>query len=259
VRPILFSLGPWNVASYGVLIALGGTLSACLWYNRRRQMGIKNDDDFWILANVVILGVFFGAHLLYVFQYHPPFSGSFWKALIRLDRGFVFFGSVIGAGLGLVWFSRHTKIPLLRVLDYIFLTAPIGHGFGRLGCFMAGCCHGVQCDLPWAVTFVDPQSGVAPRLLGVPLHPTQLYEFLGEVVIFSTLFFLILPRVERGKWKRGTVCAAYLALYGLLRFGVEFWRGDTTPWILGLTSAQGVSLGLIAAGAALLALPRKDV
>ena len=185
---------------------------------------------------------------MFLAEYTRPFSADFWAALVSPSRGFSVMGAFGGVSAGLWWLARRSGVPFLRLLDYVCAAAPLWHAFGRLGCFMAGCCFGRPSTLPWAVTFRDPRSLVDTALVGVPLHPTQLYEALGDLVIAGVLMRWVLPEVERGRRPVGTVAAAYFLAYGVLRFATEFWRGDVLaiPGV-GLTAAQGMSALLAAA------------
>ncbi len=128
--------------------------------------------------------------------------------------------------------------------DHAFWMIPAWHVPGRLGCFLAGCCHGRPTDVPWAVVFTDPAAMVPRRLLGVPLHPTQLYEAAAEGLIALALYPLLAK-------KPGTVTAAYFMAYGVLRFILEYYRGDGVgagP----LSAGQLLGAGLFGAGAMVL-------
>lgn len=255
MHPILFELGRWRIFTYGVLIALGGVLSSLFWMRRRSAMGLAKDDDVWLLINGVLLGGFLGGRVLFLFEYVAPFSREFWLTAFSFNRGFSVMGAFVGV-IGGVWLCcRRLNVPFLRVLDYVCLAAPFWHFFGRLGCYAAGCCFGRPAGggLPWAVAFTDPRSLVPPELLGVPLHPAQLYEGFADLLLSALLYLLVLSRVERGSLPRGSVCVAYLASYAVLRFLTEYYRGDVVGLpILGLTAAQGASilLFLFAAGIA---------
>ncbi|MCX5794322.1 MAG: prolipoprotein diacylglyceryl transferase [Elusimicrobia bacterium] len=253
MHPVLLTVGTLRVFSYGVLIALGGALSCLIWWAKRGRMGLRSEDDFWLLVNVVLFGGFLGGRGLYIIEYVPFRGPELWSAVLSLSRGFSVLGAFAGV-IGGVWLlARRRGIPFLRLLDYVSLVAPFWHVFGRLGCFAAGCCHGRPTQLPWAVRFTDPVCLVDRALLGAPLHPTQLYEAFGDAGIFLALWSYVVPRLETGRLGFGTLSGLYFAAYGLLRFGVEFFRGDTVPGILGLTGGQLLSLGLLGAGLGLAA------
>lgn len=251
MRPLLFSLGPFRLYGYGAMIVLGGLLS--FWFLRRRMksVGLKSDDDFWILVNVILGGGFLGGRILFLFEYTRPFSLDFWQSLISPSRGFSVLGAFAGVPLGVWLFCRWRKIDFLRLFDTICVMAPFWHVFGRFGCLLAGCCHGRPTDEPWGIRFTDPSSQVPQVWLGVPLHPTQLYEAAGNALIAAALYQLLKRQETR---RPGLVAAAYFAAYGVMRFFEEFYRGDTVPLgLFGLTAGQGLGVGLVAFSLGLLA------
>jgi phosphatidylglycerol:prolipoprotein diacylglycerol transferase len=243
VRPVLFELGPFHLYGYGAMIVLGGIFAFWFLRTRMAKLGLMSDDDFWILVNVILLSGFGGGRILYVFEYTRWFSHDFWEALFSPSRGFSVLGGFISLPIALWLFARWKKISFLRLFDTLCVMAPLGHTFGRFGCLLAGCCHGRPTDEPWGIVFTDPRSQVPQVWLGVPLHPTQLYEAFGNAVIAACLY-QVLKRTENGR--PGLVVAMYFASYGILRFFEEFYRGDTVPLhFLGLTAGQGLGIGLV--------------
>jgi phosphatidylglycerol---prolipoprotein diacylglyceryl transferase len=164
-----------------------------------------------------------------------------------LQAGGVFYGGLLAALGVAIWYMRRTKLPGWKTADVFAPAIALGHGIGRLGCFSAGCCWGVQCDRPWAVTFTNPLAhdrvGVP---LNVPLHPTQLYEAFAEFAIFAYLYTRI-----RKPHADGAVIGMYLLLYSTVRFIVEFFRVHEQGNLLGgpLDTSQWISAGLFLAGA----------
>jgi phosphatidylglycerol:prolipoprotein diacylglycerol transferase len=254
VLPVLLHFGPLYVYTYGVLIALGGVFSAMFWKSRVAKIGIKKDEDFWLLVNVILISGFLGGRILFLFEYTGLFSPEFWSDAFSLNRGFSVMGAFVGVLCGVYWFSRRIKTAFLHVLDYVCQAAPVWHFFGRLGCFAAGCCYGRPTDVPWAVTFTNPASQVDPELLGRHIHPTQLYEAFGNLAIAGLLYRFVLLPTEKGRLRPGTLCCLYFILYGGVRFVEEFYRGDAIPLSIGLTAAQGFCLALAAGGLTVLAL-----
>lgn len=245
MRPILLELGPLKLYSYGVFIALGGLAAIRYWRPRLSRMGIAREQDFWLLVNAILAGGFVGGRLLYLVEYVP--REDLLAAALAFNRGFSVLGAFFGVAAAVALFARFRRVAFLPLLDHVCVAAPLWHAFGRVGCFLSGCCYGRECSLPWAVTFTSPMTS-AP--LGLPLHPTQLYEAAGTLL----LFFLLRPLP--GRLAAGRAAGVYFVSYGLLRFILEGFRGDTVP--LGdwpLTAGQGLSLALAAAGAALLCIP----
>lgn len=246
--PVLFSLGPFHLYGYGAAITLGGVLGARLLWLRRAKMGLSDDESFWALLNVAVLSGFLGGKLMHMLQ--------FGFNRVSLMNGYASFGGFVSVPLAVFAFARWKKIPFLKLADYMFLTAFFWQAFGRFGCFLAGCCYGRPTELPWGVVFRSPRSMVPAELLGVRLHPTQLYEAAGILILCAGLL-AILRATEAGKVKPGLVVAGHFAGYGVLRFLTEFARADGLPLAGGFTQEQAFGFGLIAAAAAVLAWRRR--
>ena len=237
--PVLLSVGSLHLYGYGAMITLGGIVSAGLLYRRRAKIGLPREEDFFALINLAVMSGFVGGKILYMLQYgfHDGFS---------LMSGYSAFGGFVSVPLFVAFFARWKKIPFLKLADYMFLGALMGHIFGRLGCFLAGCCYGKPTTLPWGVVFRDPRSMIPAELLGVHLHPVQLYEAAGDLVI-TLVLWRVLFAIEEGKYKPGLVAAGHFAAYGVLRFSLEFLRADTLPFLGPFSQGQMLGLGLIAA------------
>jgi phosphatidylglycerol:prolipoprotein diacylglycerol transferase len=112
---------------------------------------------------------------------------------------------------------------------------------------MNGCCFGRVSlhHLPWATIFTDPDAAIPREFLGVPLHPAQLYEAAGDVLLAAFLYVIVLRGIERGRFARGLVCVGYLVGYGMLRFVLEWFRGDTKPYWGGISVGQALAFGMM--------------
>jgi phosphatidylglycerol:prolipoprotein diacylglycerol transferase len=236
-----------DLHTYGVLVALA--FLAALWLAARlaREAGL-NPEAVTNLGIYCALAAIVGAKVMLIlvdpeFREHP---GEIFS-LGTLQAGGVFYGGLIASLATSVWYMRKTKLPGWKTADVFAPAIALGHGIGRIGCFSAGCCWGVECDRPWAVTFTNP---VAHDLVGVPLnvplHPTQLYEAFAEFFIFGLLYWRI-----RKPHADGTIIGAYLMLYSTARFIVEFFRVHEQGNLLGgpLDTSQWISLGLFLVGA----------
>jgi phosphatidylglycerol:prolipoprotein diacylglycerol transferase len=167
----------------------------------------------------------------------------------------VFYGGLILALITAFVYMRRKGMPVLATADAFAPALAAGHAIGRLGCFAAGCCWGSQCQRPWAVTFTNPVShDLFGTPLGVPLHPTQLYEAGAEA-----LTFVILYRLFARPHRPGAMIGLYLVLYGCARFTIEFFRAPEGPNPLGgpLTQAQWISAALVLLGVWLVAGRRR--
>ncbi|MBI3289620.1 MAG: prolipoprotein diacylglyceryl transferase [Elusimicrobia bacterium] len=254
--PVLLEFGPLRLFGYGAAIALGGVLTFRVMWLRRARIGLKDDESYWALLNGLLLSGFGGGHLLYLAEYARPGTPEFRQYALSLSAGYSVFGGFIGASLFVVLFARWKKIPVLRLADTVFWCALFAHVFGRLGCFLAGCCYGRPTSLPWGITFHDPRAMLPPSLLGVPLHPTQLYEAVGNA-LFAAALWRVLRASDEGRLAPGLVVAGHFAAYGAMRFALEPLRGDTLPLAGALTVGQGLGLGLLAASGAVLVWRRR--
>jgi phosphatidylglycerol---prolipoprotein diacylglyceryl transferase len=234
--------------TYGVLVA--AAFLVALWMIGRLAKEQKlNPETVTNLGIYCALAAIAGAKLM-MFVVDAPYyyehPGEIFS-MATLQAGGVFYGGLIAALAVSWWYMRKARLPLLKTADIFAPGIALGHGIGRLGCFSAGCCWGVECHLPWAVTFKNP---VANQLVGVPLntplHPTQLYESFAEFLIFGILFW----RIHRAH-PEGAVIGLYLMLYGAVRFVVEFFRYheqgnlfngplDTSQYISAVLFALGV-------------------
>jgi phosphatidylglycerol:prolipoprotein diacylglycerol transferase len=232
VHPVAFKLGDLAIHWYGVLMAVGFLLG--LWTATRRSPrdglapGAIADLAPWLLV-----GGLLGARLLYVVTFwKEEFAGQPNWQIFMIRTGLVFYGGLIGATLACLLFLWRRKLPAWKVGDTLAPSIALGHVFGRLGCFFTGCCHGAACDLPWAIRFpAEHATG------GRPVHPTQLYE-----AVLNLLLYVALERLYRKKRFDGQVFALYLMAYGVLRAFVDLFRGDYGELrVLGLTPGQAVS------------------
>lgn len=251
MHPTLFHIGNFELASYGLMTALG--YAAAAWYlvPRLKNCGIKGltQDTFWNILCIVFVGAIVGGKLLFILVSWPELGATLAEKLATIVRdiryGFVFFGGLIVAVTAAVWYMRRKKLPLLKTSDFLIVAVPLGHALGRIGCFLAGCCYGRPTTFPWGVRFTDPHALVAPELLGVPLHPTQLYEAGLNFALFLLLHF-----ASKRPHKEGKILVEYVLCYAVMRFLIEFFRGDFRGgFLLGLSPSQVISL--LIAGAAL--------
>jgi phosphatidylglycerol:prolipoprotein diacylglycerol transferase len=234
--------------TYGVLVALA--FLAGLWMSTRLAREAKlNPDAVTNLGIYCALAAIAGAKVMMFLvdiPYYSEHPGEIFS-LSTLQAGGVFYGGLLGALAMAAWYMRKTRLPALLTADVFAPGIALGHGIGRLGCFSAGCCWGVECHLPWAVTFTNP---VANQLVGVqlnvPLHPTQLYESFAEFLIFGILFWFI-----RRPHSAGAIISLYLMLYSTARFIVEFFRFHEQGNLLGgpLDTSQWLSIALFLLGA----------
>ena len=215
--PILFEVGGITVYSYGFFIALG-TIAGVAYMAKqgKKEVGLTFDQ-----ANNLFLVIFIAALVggkVFLFFEDPGRYVNEPGKLIA-GRGFVFYGSFLFAVPAMLIYFRRHKLPALAMLDVMAITTCLVHGFGRIGCFLAGCCHGKPTGFFTAVTFTDEACFADP--LNTPLHPTQLYE---ACFIFLVMIGLMMLRHRRTF--HGQLFLLYLMAYALGRFVIEYFRGD---------------------------------
>ena len=234
--------------TYGVLVALA--FLAALWLIGKLARRAGFDPDAVLnLGIYCALAAIAGAKVMMLVidvPYYREHPGEIFS-LSTLQAGGVFYGGLIAALVTAFLYMRKKRLPPLETADVFAPGIALGHGIGRLGCFSAGCCWGLPTNLPWAVTFTNPEANRLVGVpLGIPMHPTQLYEALAEFAIFAVVY-----RAIRRPHNRGAIISLYLMLYSVARFAVEFVRFHEQGNLLGgpLDTSQWISLGLFALGA----------
>lgn len=254
MHPTAFKIGDLPIAWYGILLATGFMVG--MWTAGRRGMKIGlNAEDISNLMMCLFVGGIVGAKLLFVINHlgQEPL-----KDLVLSRSGMVFHGAFFGACAAVWLFTRKVKMPMWATFDALAPSFALGHAFGRIGCFMTSCCYGKVCSVSWAVQFpigsMPHQSHVNQELIdrtathSLPVHPTQIYESLLNLSTYILLAWLFRKRKFDGQ-----VIAAYMLIYAVLRFGMEFLRADGRGalWFGTLTSGQGISILLLIGGGAL--------
>ena len=240
VYPELFKLGPLTVYSYGVLLAASYLLGLRLAMTRAKRWGL-DANRVLDLGIYIIIAALIGAKLMLLFVDFDQFRRSPWELLALARSGGVFYGGLILAVAVAFWYIARHRMPFWTTCDVFAPGIALGHVTGRLGCFAAGCCYGKPTDLPWAVIFTNPLAAAnVGTPLGIPLHPTQLYEAGAELLILV----LLLATERKGKLFAGRTFWSYMFLYAVSRFIIEIYRGDPRGAILGFSTSQFISLVL---------------
>jgi phosphatidylglycerol:prolipoprotein diacylglycerol transferase len=248
MHPELIHLGPVVLPTYGAALGLAFLLGVLLLKRRAPSYGIDGetavDMGIWLILSGLL-----GAKLLLLVVEGPGYYLTSFRGLFELFRaGGVFYGGLLGALVAAVFFVKVKKVPFLAFADAAAPAVALGQAIGRLGCLAAGCCWGRQCTKPWAITFTNPHAGENVGVpMGVPLHPTQLYEATGLFVLFGLILAFGKGRVP------GRTFSFYLVGAAILRFTVEVFRGDPRGTLPGtdLSTSQGIAVGLFAVGVAI--------
>lgn len=236
----LFKIGPITIYGYGLMIGIGFIVAIMVGMYRAKKRDMQMEAIIDIAIYCIIAG-FLGGKLLYVIVEWKRFMEA--PLSVLGSSGFVVYGGiVIGVAVG-VLYCRLKKLPVNKYFDLVMPEIAIAQGFGRIGCFLAGCCYGAQTDSFFGITF--PEGSLAPS--GVKLLPTQLIMSGGDFLIA-----LILILYARKNKVDGNVGAGYLILYGVGRFLIEFMRADRRGSIGVLSTSQFISLFVVAIGIGLI-------
>lgn len=232
----LFSIGPLTVHGYGLMIAIGVLAGLFVAEARAKKRGMNSDILYYMMPFCVILG-FLCAKILFCIVEFKSFLEN--PAGTLTGSGFVVYGGIIGGILAGYIFCKWKKLVFLDYFDIFMPSVALAQGFGRIGCFLAGCCYGRPTESAIGIAFTH--SHYAPN--GIKLIPTQLISSAGMFVIVGILFYY-------GRKKRipGKISALYILLYSIGRFIIEFFRNDYRGEIGILSTSQFISLFMFAAG-----------
>ena len=239
MHPVLVKIGPLTVHTYGFMMAVAVGMALWFIYVQAKKAGL----DAPALLDAAFYTIIFsllGAKLI-LFLGNISYYLSSPKELLSLAKsGGVFQGGLTFGVIFALWYFRRKKIPTWKTADLVGPALAMGHGFGRIGCFSAGCCYGSECVEPWSVVF---KNEYAHDLTGIPLnvhlHPVQLYEAALNFLNFAVLFIIL-------KKKRfdGQVFSFYIINYSIIRFITEYFRGDHPDkvyFIRGATTLSSLS------------------
>lgn len=238
MKPVLFSIGSLHINGYGLMIALGLLIAEYLAERKAKKLNIPSEPILTMVFVAIFSGLL-GAKILY---WITIFDKIIANPAILLDfgNGFVVYGSIIGALIGVGCYCRIKKIDLLMYLDLVIPYAALTQAFGRIGCLLAGCCYGYECHSWYAITFTE--STLAPN--HVPLFPSQIVYSLANLLHFAVLLICY----KKAKHK-GQVFSLYLIFYSIGRYLLEYVRGDLIRGSVGIFStSQFISLFIFLLG-----------
>jgi len=238
----ILKIGKLTVHGYGLMIAIGilAAVAISIWRAKKKKMDPEPILDIVLIA---MIGGFLGGKILYLIVDWKNFIASEDKMKYLGGSGFVVYGGIIlGVAVCLVYFKFIKKLDFLTYMDLVMPQVSVAQGFGRIGCFLAGCCYGAQTNSAIGVIF--PEGSLAPA--GVKLWPTQLMMAVGNLIIAGLLYLAGLKCK-----KRGQIIGLYLILYAIGRFGIEFFRNDYRGAVGALSTSQFISIFMFAIGVAI--------
>ena len=232
----ILTIGSITIHGYGLMIGLGVMAALLLGDYRAKKFGLVGDHIYGMTFSAVILG-FLAARILFIITEWKNFLASPMEYLA--GAGFVVYGGIIGGAFTIYGFCKIKKIDMLAYLDLMIPSVALAQAFGRVGCFLAGCCYGRKTDSCLGVVFTN--SDFAPN--GVKLLPTQLFMAAGDLVLTTVLLWYAAKRPVRGK-----TSMLYLILYSIGRFIIEFFRNDDRGTVGSLSTSQFIAIFTLMAG-----------
>jgi phosphatidylglycerol:prolipoprotein diacylglycerol transferase len=237
MRIILFEIFGIQIKSYGLMIAIGIIVAATLFINKGKKKGFDEDSLLNLIIFAIIGGMLGGKGLFIITEFKNIIKDP--SILLNFGYGFVIYGAIGGGALAMYLYCKKKNWSIIEMLDMTVPGLAIAQGFGRIGCFLAGCCYGAETTLPIGVKF--PKGSLAPT--GIYVHPTQIYS---SVFDFSLGFFLLYySKKER---KNGKVMGLYLIIYSIGRFFVEFLRNDPRGNVGILSTSQFIAIFTLVLG-----------
>lgn len=240
MHPILFKIFDHPITTFGVMVMLG-VIAASLWLGSAlRRLGVERREAVGDLVTVTLISGFLGARILYM-VIHPEAYHGLLSIFALWEGGIVSYGGFFGGALGAMWFAKKHHISIPRLGDAMLPALALGQAFGRVGCLLVGDDYGKPWNGPWAVTFAKIEGGLIPdHLIGVPLHPSQIYLSLMNLALFGVTAWMFGRRRFDGQ-----VLTATMVLYAIGRFLIEFTRGDDIErgYLGSLSTAQWWSVG----------------
>ena len=235
---------------YGLFFYIGIVFAGALSFIPSRKRKIPGFD--WLSACAfAMIGAIIGAKLLFILVSIKDIIRLNLSFVAIIKGGFVFYGGLIGGILGILIFTRMYKMPTIDYFDTAASVVPLGHAFGRVGCFFAGCCYGMPYSGKFSVVYTTT-AGMTP--LNTPLFPIQLVESILLLITFGVLYTVTLKYPN----KRGLPTILYISIYSVIRFVLEFFRGDKERGGIGfLSTSQIVSLLLLAGCISILVYVKK--
>ena len=231
----LFSIGPFTVHGYGLMIGLGIVAALLVGDYRAKKRGLDGDLIYGMTFFAVIFG-FLAARILFIITEWSSFVKN--PLAFISGAGYVVFGGILGGVLTVYLYCRIKKVKFVDYYDLMVPSVALAQGLGRIGCFLAGCCYGKETTSPLGIVFTHSQF--APN--NVRLIPTQLIMSAGDFLIAAILLFF--ARKKRTPGKVGTL---YLILYSIGRFFVEFLRNDDRGSVGLLSTSQFIGIFMLLA------------
>lgn len=253
MHPVLIQIGPLTLRWYSVMIASAFLIGTWIATKEADRKGIGSEkiQDFFLYA---IIGAIIGARFYYVaFSDWAQFRDNPLSVFAVWQGGLAIHGGIMGGLLVCLLYTRRQKISFWKFADMLAPSLILGQAIGRIGCFFNGDAHGYPTDLPWGLVY-SPESPAGQMFPGQPLHPTQLYEMVLNIIIFGVLW-----KLRKNMKVDGHLFLLYVILYSAARIFVEHFRADKLMYLENISSAQSIGiLGIVLSVILLFILRRKN-
>lgn len=234
MHPVCFKIGDFIVFWYGVFVALGVIVTSFLFQHEAKRSGYSDEVSGKIIFYTVVAGII-GARIAHVLSYSHYYIRNPIEIIMIRNGGLAIQGGILFGMFGLIIAAKKTGANVMKLFDMIAKYLPIGQAIGRIGCLLHGCCYGIPSDRWFSIKF---------SFLEKTVHPTQIYYFIGDIIIFFILYFF-----ARDKQNDGEITAWYFIFFGAFRYWIDQYRGDLIPGTLGFypTQIYGILCFLIGA------------
>lgn len=244
----IIHLGPITIPTYGTIIFFGFIIGVIVAMFTAKKYQITK-EDIGLSSILAAIGLIVGAKLVFMitvlpdlFKHAHVVKTHIPQTIEYLFGGYVFYGGLIGALFAIAFYCKWFEIDFLKLVNVIAPVIPLIHSFGRIGCFCGGCCYGIEYHGPFAIHFHENEF--VSELNAVPRFPVQLLESFINFILFIALLYY-----GRKVRKKGSLLGIYLICYSIIRFSLEFLRGDVERGILlGVSTSQWISLILLPIG-----------
>ena len=245
--PEVFSWGVVHVRTYGLLLAVAFLVGTWLALREARRLGLDEDHLVTVIL-VTLVASILGARALYVLEHIADYRQSWGSVLAVWQGGLTLYGGIVGGTVAGLWTARRLRLPMWTVADALAPSVALGTTFGRVGCFLNGCCYGRPTRMPWGVTY-PPDTFPGLEFGDAPIHPAQLYFALSGLMLF-----LVLWTIRRHVRTPGVLFWLFVILFSAIRFVLDFTRAYEPTAVIGqlgaapVTESQAISIAMVLFG-----------
>jgi phosphatidylglycerol:prolipoprotein diacylglycerol transferase len=245
--PEILSWGPFHIRSYGLALAVAFLVGTWLSLREARRKGLDEDAIVYVIL-VALVASIIGARLLYVLEHIAEYRRSWGSVLAVWQGGLTLYGGVAAGTVAGLWMARRSRLPVWATADAVAPSIALGTAFGRVGCFLNGCCYGHPTDLPWGVVY-PPDSFPGIEFGAQPIHPSQLYASLAGLVLFGILW-----AIRKRLTVNGHLFWIFIVVFAVLRILLDFTRAFEPGAVVGkigpmdVSESQFISLAMVMFG-----------